>query len=103
MNSSLRSVIVVAAAQGATSAVLAAIALFGPLIAVRADTPPAMPPASSLAAPAYRNGCGSIDGIGKFYEGREIAHVMGFEGADWLDDPLASRKSGRTSWSRNWN
>ncbi len=27
------------------------------------------------------------DGIGVFYMGREIAHVMGHEGADWLDRP----------------
>jgi ubiquinone/menaquinone biosynthesis C-methylase UbiE len=27
------------------------------------------------------------DGIGKFYMGREIAHVMGHEAADWLDRP----------------
>jgi tRNA A58 N-methylase Trm61 len=27
------------------------------------------------------------DGIGKFYEGREIAQVMGHEGADWLERP----------------
>jgi SAM-dependent methyltransferase len=26
-------------------------------------------------------------GIGKFYMGREIAHVMGHEGADWLERP----------------
>jgi ubiquinone/menaquinone biosynthesis C-methylase UbiE len=25
------------------------------------------------------------DGIGKFYQGREIAHVMGFQGASWLE------------------
>ena len=25
------------------------------------------------------------NGIGKFYMGREIAHVMGFAGADWLE------------------
>src|SRR5437016_14055867 len=25
------------------------------------------------------------DGIGKFYMGREIAHVMGHQAADWLD------------------
>ena len=25
------------------------------------------------------------DGIGKFYKGREIAHVMGFQGAGWLE------------------
>jgi precorrin-6B methylase 2 len=27
------------------------------------------------------------DGIGKFYEGREIAQVMGHQGADWLERP----------------
>jgi SAM-dependent methyltransferase len=27
------------------------------------------------------------DGIGKFYLGREIAHVMGFQGAAWLERP----------------
>lgn len=32
------------------------------------------------------------DGIGKFYMGREIAHVMGHEGADWLDRPERERE-----------
>src|SRR5437868_5756058 len=27
------------------------------------------------------------NGIGKFYMGREIAHVMGFVAADWLERP----------------
>jgi ubiquinone/menaquinone biosynthesis C-methylase UbiE len=27
------------------------------------------------------------DGIGKFYMGREIAHVMGYQGAEWLERP----------------
>src|SRR5260370_18677764 len=27
------------------------------------------------------------DGIGKFYMGREIAHVMGHQAADWLERP----------------
>ncbi|HWF18706.1 MAG TPA: class I SAM-dependent methyltransferase [Verrucomicrobiae bacterium] len=27
------------------------------------------------------------DGIGKFYQGREIAQVMGHQGADWLERP----------------
>lgn len=27
------------------------------------------------------------NGIGKFYMGREIAHVMGHQGADWLERP----------------
>lgn len=28
---------------------------------------------------------GSYDGIGKWYMGREIAHVMGFQGINWLE------------------
>ncbi len=31
----------------------------------------------------FRNG--SADGIGKFYQGREIAHVMGAAGSEWLE------------------
>ena len=29
----------------------------------------------------------SADGIGKFYMGREIAHVMGAAGSEWLERP----------------
>jgi len=43
--------------------------------------------AESPATPLYRVGRGSPDGIGKFYQGREIAAVMGFEGAPWLERP----------------
>jgi SAM-dependent methyltransferase len=42
---------------------------------------------NSVAIPLYREGHGSPDGIGKFYQGREIAAVMGFEGASWLERP----------------
>jgi precorrin-6B methylase 2 len=34
---------------------------------------------------AYRDGKPSIDGIGKFYMGREISHVMGWQAAAWLE------------------
>jgi len=34
----------------------------------------------------------SRDGIGKFYEGREIAHVMGHLGASWLERPERERE-----------
>ncbi len=33
----------------------------------------------------YRYKRGSIDGIGKWYLGREIAHVMGYQGISWLE------------------
>jgi ubiquinone/menaquinone biosynthesis C-methylase UbiE len=54
-----------------------------------AEIPPVAPATgeSSVAAPLYRQGRGSPDGIGKFYQGREIAAVMGFEGAQWLERP----------------
>ena len=35
----------------------------------------------------YTHGPASPDGIGKFYAGREISHVMGHEGAAWLERP----------------
>lgn len=49
-----------------------------------------LPTANAESAPAtqiYLQGRGSPDGIGKFYQGREIAAVMGFEGAPWLERP----------------
>ncbi len=49
--------------------------------------PPVAIAESAAASPLYRDGRGSPDGIGKFYQGREIAAVMGFEGAPWLERP----------------
>jgi hypothetical protein len=43
-----------------------------------------------LAEPSpspYEFKAGRPDGIGKYYFNREIAHVMGYEGADWLERP----------------
>jgi ubiquinone/menaquinone biosynthesis C-methylase UbiE len=37
--------------------------------------------------PRYRFGTRSRDGIGKYYFGREIAQVMGYQGIDWLERP----------------
>jgi SAM-dependent methyltransferase len=48
---------------------------------------PAANTENSVALPLYREARGSPDGIGKFYQGREIAAVMGFEGAPWLERP----------------
>jgi ubiquinone/menaquinone biosynthesis C-methylase UbiE len=44
--------------------------------------------AAALAQPdySYRSNH-DPDGIGKFYAGREIAQVMGHQGADWLERP----------------
>ena len=39
------------------------------------------------ASAQYKDAPASSDGIGKIYMGREIARVMGHEGADWLERP----------------
>ena len=43
-----------------------------------------LPPVAAQA-PAYRQAAPSADGIGKFTMGREIARVMGWQGAAWLE------------------
>src|ERR1700759_1516888 len=50
-------------------------------------SPPTALAQNDTATPLYRAGRGSPDGTGKFYQGREIAAVMGFEGAAWLERP----------------
>jgi ubiquinone/menaquinone biosynthesis C-methylase UbiE len=52
-----------------------------PLFADKETTPP-----PSQSRYEFRQNHDS-DGIGKFYQGREIAHVMGHQGADWLERP----------------
>ena len=45
-------------------------------------------PAASAGKPIYETRADhDPDGIGKFYMGREIAHVMGYQGAEWLERP----------------
>lgn len=45
-------------------------------------------PARAVKPPPYEyRDFHDPNGIGKFFMGREIAHVMGHEGADWLDRP----------------
>lgn len=38
-------------------------------------------------APVVTDGPKTRDGIGRYFMGREIAHVMGHEGASWLERP----------------
>ena len=40
----------------------------------------------------YTTGLPSRDGIGKFYMGREISHIMGHLGAGWLERPERERQ-----------
>ncbi len=45
-------------------------------------------PSSDIAdGEIYSYGPASRDGIGKFYMGREISHVMGYRGMEWLERP----------------
>ena len=54
-------------------------------IATRANADPTNSPA---AVPRYETRAAhDPNGIGKFYMGREIAHVMGHQAADWLERP----------------
>jgi SAM-dependent methyltransferase len=65
---------------GMSSAVVAVWFVLGTFV-----FPPTAIAENSIAKPDYREGRGSPDGIGKFYRGREIAAVMGFEGTPWLE------------------
>ena len=50
--------------------------------------PEASQPAGRRPKPIYETRADhDPDGIGKFYMGREIAHVMGYQGAEWLERP----------------
>lgn len=52
------------------------------------ETPEATRPPSLVPEPPpglYRTGPASRDGIGKFYLGREISHVMGHQAINWLE------------------
>jgi len=52
----------------------------------RIDAQPATNPIAASALYSYREEH-NPDGIGKFYQGREIAQVMGHQAADWLERP----------------
>lgn len=63
--------------------ILLLCALVLPLVGRADETPDKKKPASRYETRADHD----PDGIGKFYMGREIAHVMSFHGASWLDRP----------------
>jgi len=46
----------------------------------------------ATASSRYEQRVASRDGIGKFYHGREIAHVMGHQAANWLERPERERE-----------
>jgi SAM-dependent methyltransferase len=63
-----------------------AVALIGAALPAGTGKPAEAPPN------VYEQRRPSVDGIGKFYMGREIARVMGHEGADWLERPERERE-----------
>ena len=46
---------------------------------------------------------GSYDGIGKWYMGREIAYVMGYQGIGWLERPEREKEENVTTLIKNMN
>src|SRR5262245_7782977 len=66
---------------------LLALSALSPLAYQQAQTTVAQP-AQQAAKPVYETRADhDPDGIGKFYMGREIAHGMGYQGAEWLERP----------------
>lgn len=45
----------------------------------------------------------SYDGIGKWYKGREIAHVMGFQGINWLERDNREEEENTSTLLKNMN
>ncbi len=50
---------------------------------------------------AYTFRKGDPNGIGKWYQGREIAHVMGFQGVGWLNRPEREQEENTSILLRN--
>ena len=46
---------------------------------------------------------GDPSGIGKWYKGREIAHVMGYQGMEWLDRPEREQEEKTSKLLKNMN
>jgi precorrin-6B methylase 2 len=73
----------------ATGLFVAICAALGPVTAAATD-PTASPPKTAKERPPQRYQFRTRhdrDGIGKFYLGREIARVMGYQGIAWLERP----------------
>ncbi len=67
------------------------VAFIGCHLSSAGAAPPSSAPKDAPEA-GYRYGQASRDGIGKFYEGREISHVMGHLGASWLERSSRERE-----------
>ena len=79
-----------------------AIACFAFTCGVRAQEVPAfgpvqLPNTEALYQQLLRS---NVEGIGKFYMGRQISHVMGHQGATWLERPEREREENTTELIR---
>ncbi|ADB39477.1 class I SAM-dependent methyltransferase [Spirosoma linguale] len=72
----------------------ASVLLFVFLLACCRGASQQQPASTSItdSAAVYQFKDASRDGIGKLYQGREIAHVMGHLGASWLERPERERE-----------
>jgi protein-L-isoaspartate O-methyltransferase len=66
---------------------VAVVAVVAALSAASADEPAKAPPKKRDKPKYETRQVHDPDGIGKFYMGREIAQVMGYQGASWLERP----------------
>lgn len=51
----------------------------------------------------YTYKTGDPNGTGKWYMGREIAHVMGFQGMNWLERPEREKEENTSKLLKNMN
>jgi len=70
-----------------TKYVLSFLFLSLALSSCKGQTQTTDPAQNNTANQDYTYKTGSINGIGKWYLGREMAHVMGFQGMEWLERP----------------
>ncbi len=72
--------------------------------AVAQDDPPAPAPfgPAKKPSPLYQQlKRANVEGIGKFYLGRQISHVMGHQGARWLERPEREREENTSEMIRS--
>jgi SAM-dependent methyltransferase len=58
---------------------------------------------NTSAGGTYTYKKGDPNGTGKWYMGREIAYVMGYEGMDWLDRPEREKEENTSKLLKNMN
>ena len=72
------------------------------LVLIGCQAQPKKNPKSSQMLDFYTTGIASRDGIGKFYQGREISHVMGHQGAAWLERPEREAEENTSQMIKNF-